>query len=190
MIEFLTLNDAVNLIGIEEYTKQIKWMCKVMFEEVWWNSYFKYNLDVYPSYISLFDITMKLTNDKNNDGLTDKSLEGHIQGIVAVLDKTKIIGYINILYNESDIPNIQIDEDTIWISDLFIWPEFRNKGIAKKLFIEIINWINKTKTIQNKPDYLYLCCESHLVDFYKKQNCIQITYEPDETGWVYLKIKR
>jgi GNAT superfamily N-acetyltransferase len=101
-----------------------------------------------------------------------------------------------LIYNEATPEELQtltipppIGQDTIWASDLFVWPEYRNQGIALKLMYACVGWLqqqipnHKTSPVE----YLYLCCENHLVGLYAKKGCELISSAPDKFGWQYMR---
>lgn len=192
-VEYLDLAQAANLLGREEYNRQIAWMCQETYQ-IWWETYFKHNKDEYPTWHALFDLNMSLTYQSDNTP-RGQLVQDHLKGFVAVADKTKIIGYINLIYNEATPEELQTltipppVQDTIWASDLFIWPEYRRQGYAYKLFDIAVNWL-QTQIKNSKdshPEYLYLCCENHLVGLYAKKGCELISSAPDEFGWQYMR---
>ena len=193
-IEYLDLATAAELIGRDEYKRQIAWMCQETYQ-IWWDTYFKHNQEEYPTWLTLFDLDMALTDQPDNTP-REKLVNGHLKGFVAVADKKQIIGYINLIYNEATPEELQtltiplpIGEDTIWASDLFVWPEYRRQGYAYKLFDIAVNWL-QTQIRNSKdthPEYLYLCCENHLVGLYGKKGCELISAAPDEFGCQYMR---
>jgi len=198
LVEYLDLATAAKLIGREEYNRQIAGMCQETYQ-IWWDTYFKHNQSEYPSWQSLYDLDMALTDQPPNTP-RDQLVNDHLKGFVAVADQSKIIGYINLIYNEATADElqtltcqIQAGEDTIWASDLFIWPEFRKQGYASKLFDFTVNWLQSQHSITNylgpyeAPTYLYLCCENHLVGLYAKKGCELISSSADEFGWQYMR---
>jgi GNAT superfamily N-acetyltransferase len=196
-VEYLDLATAAQLLGREEYNQQIAWMCQKTYQ-IWWDTYFKHNQDKYPTWQILYDLNMALT-DQPADTPREKLVNGHLKGFVAVADKTKIIGYINLIYNEVTPEELQTltipipsGQDTIWASDLLIWPEFRRQGFANKLFDFAVGWLqqqldNPEVIKNNSLKYLYLCCENHLVGLYAKKGCQLISSVPDEFGWQYMR---
>lgn len=188
-IEYMTIKQAVEVMGRESYNAQIAWMCEETYN-FWWDTYFKFNTATYPNWQTLYDLEMRLTDDPHNDGVSDPLIEGHVNGFVAVLIKDNnpsIVGYINLIIDEDEVDLVPLGG--IWLSDLFVWPEFRSKGIATKLFTVAMEWVRQAPSITTKPEFLYLCCESHLVKLYERYGCIRLSTAPDEQGWEYMKIK-
>jgi GNAT superfamily N-acetyltransferase len=205
-IEYLDLATAANLLGREEYNRQIAWMCRETYQ-IWWDTYFKHNQEEYPSWQTLYDLDMALT-DQPADTPRDQLVNGHIKCFVAVADRSRIIGYINLIYNEATPEELQtltipppLGQDTIWASDLFVWPEYRSQGVALKLMYVCVGWLQQeylpkinldldTQQLENTnscSEYLYLCCENHLVELYAKKGCELISSAPDEFGWQYMR---
>jgi len=209
-VEYLDLATAANLLGREEYNRQIAWMCQETYQ-LWWDTYFKHNQEEYPSWQTLYDLDMALTVQPDSTH-RDQLVNGHIKGFVAIANHSQIIGYINLIYNEASPEELQtltiplpLGQDTIWASDLFVWPEYRNQGVALKLMYACVEWLQleylpKTKQIQEQHqqapethqithEYLYLCCENHLVGLYAKKGCFLISEAPDEFGWQYMRYR-
>jgi GNAT superfamily N-acetyltransferase len=207
-VEYLDLATAANLLGREEYNRQIAWMCRETYQ-IWWDTYFKHNQEEYPSWQTLYDLDMALTDQLANTP-RNKLVNGHIKGFVAVADRSQIIGYINLIYNEATPEELQtliipppLGQDTIWASDLFVWPEYRSQGVALKLMYRCVEWLQQEYLAKNKIDldtqqlgntnshneYLYLCCENHLVELYAKKGCELISSAPDEFGWQYMRYR-
>ncbi len=202
-VEYLDLATAANLLGREEYNRQIAQMCETTYQ-LWWDTYFKHNQEEYPTWQTLYDLDMALT-DQSDSTPRDQLVNGHIKGFVAVADQRQIIGYINLIYNEASPEELQTltvqvpeGQDTIWASDLFVWPEYRSQGVALKLMYACVGWLQqeylqKIKQSQqvlnnsNTHEYLYLCCENHLVGLYAKKGCELISSAPDEFGWQYMR---
>lgn len=202
VIEYLDLAAAAQLIGREEYNRQIAHMCETTYQ-LWWDTYFKHNQEEYPSWQTLFDLDMALT-DQPDSTPRDQLVNGHIKGFVAVVGRSQIIGYINLIYNEATPEELQTltvqvpeGQDTIWASDLFVCPEYRSQGVALNLMYRCVEWLqqeylskSENPTIEHNqitPGYLYLCCENHLVGLYAKKGCELISSAPDEFGWQYMR---
>ncbi len=92
----------------------------------------------------------------------DKNDSTYYNGYVALRDE-HIIGFISLNYNDFDIfLNEEDNKNTLWLTDLFVWKDWRGKGISSTL-IEHVKKIGI-----NKKTRLYLACEDSLVEYYKK----------------------
>jgi len=151
-------SEAYNILGHDTYSKNIEEMCKITYV-FWYDNYYKTQIDKYPNWKSLYDIYMSIANGKE--------LHKYIGGYVAI-DKNKIIGYCSLNYNDYLLDENMNKYDTLWICDVFVYPEYRGKGVAQKL-IEIAK-----KYSNNITNKLYLACETHLINFYKKNDFILI----------------
>jgi GNAT superfamily N-acetyltransferase len=145
--------DALKQLGYETYSKDIEYMCKQTYE-LWYETYYKPQKDKYPSWETLYDIYMKLANN----------IETHkyIHGFVAI-ENNHIVGYCSMNYNDFIIKDSSKNIYTLWLSDVFVWPEYRSQGIAKNL-IEIVK-----KTAIEMGEQIYLACEDELIKFYENK---------------------
>ena len=147
----LNAKDAYNILGYDNYSKNIEEMCKVTYV-FWYDNYFKTQIDKYPNWKKLYDIYMDIARGKES--------HKYIDGYVAIQNQ-KIIGYCSLMYNDYLLDENSNKFDTLWLSDVFVWPEYRSKGIAQKL-------INMAKSNGLKiVSTLYLACENHLIKFYE-----------------------
>jgi len=100
------------------------------------------NLEDYKNYV------------KNNYLNTDK-----IPIYLIALDDDRYIGSITI--TNDDFPDLPRDKK--WLTELYVIPEYRNKGIGKLL-------IKKAKEVCNSLNFegVYLSCLEELIFYYKK----------------------
>ncbi|MBT3539297.1 GNAT family N-acetyltransferase [Candidatus Parcubacteria bacterium] len=66
----------------------------------------------------------------------------------------KIIGYA--LVEITFRPPVFKIRDTVLVSDMFVLEEFRKKGVSKKLFAELLDWVKHKKVKYKKLDYIEL----------------------------------
>ena len=60
----LNLQDAVILLGIDKVSKDIKYM-SILTYNLWYDKYYKYNLDKFPNWTYLYNLFMSIANNKN-----------------------------------------------------------------------------------------------------------------------------
>ena len=53
-----------------------------------------------------------------------------------------------------------MDKETLWLTDLFIWPYYRSKGYSNIL----LNHVKKISKEMNKE--IYIACEEKLINYY------------------------
>ena len=162
----LTLQEALNTLGEIRLIEDLKYMSEVTYK-LWYEKYYKYNLDKFPTYIDLFNLFMSIAKDTNNSTYYDC--------YVAIRDD-HLIGFISLNYNDFDIfINEQTNKETLWLTDLYVWKDWRGKGIST-ILIEHLK-----KIANNKKIDLYLACEDSLVDYYKKHGFTKV----DEDNKIY-----
>ena len=140
----LKADKALNYLGYDIYSHCIKYMADQLFEL--YETYYTSQQDKYPSSTSLFNFYMNIAKSQNNNDYV-------------VIKDNKIIGYCNMNYNDfkiCDFNNINL----LWLSDIYVWPEYRSKGIATEI-------INKIKTEINED--IYLSCKDDMIKYYEKR---------------------
>jgi GNAT superfamily N-acetyltransferase len=173
----VTLNEALNILGYDIFTKYIKYMCKETYN-MWFDKYYSKHLDIYPTYESLSMVYINLANNIK----TNNYYQGYILLNNEDKENNKVIGYVSINFNDFDIFNDERDKNTIWLTDLFIWPEYRSKGYSNIL----INHVKKISKKINKE--IYIACEDKLINFYlnKKWNIINILNKSLNNIWTIM----
>ena len=170
----LTLNEALNILGYDVFTEYINYMCKLTYN-IWFDKYYSKHLDIYPTYESLSLVYINLANNiKTNN---------YYQGYILLnKEENKIIGYVSINFNDFDIFNDERDKETLWLTDLFIWPEYRSKGYSNIL----INHVKEISKELNKE--IYIACEEKLINFYlnKKWKIINIPNKSLNNLWTIM----
>ena len=75
-----------------------------------------------------------------NENFYERFLRTRNNEIQIAYDGTKIVGFVSIEYNPQ--------RKSIWINDIYVNSEYREKGIAKQLIEEVLkNWKEKSKSI-------------------------------------------
>jgi GNAT superfamily N-acetyltransferase len=74
---------------------------------------------------------------------------------------------------------------SLWLTDLFVWPEYRNKGVSTLLINHVIN------ISENINTELYLACEDTLLNYYKKYgftiiDTSNIKYNIQNENWNFM----
>ena len=146
----LQAQDAYKTLGHDKYSDDIKYMCQQTYK-YWYDTYYKFQLDKYPNWNVLYDIYMSLAM-----GIETSK---YIRGFVAI-ESNNIVGYCSMNYNDflSDKKDY-----TLWLSDVYVWENYRNCGIASQL----LDKVNKKAIELNKQ--IYLACDNDLSKFYSKK---------------------
>jgi len=63
----------------------------------------------------------------------------------------------NFLFDKSD------DKYTLWLSDVYVWENYRNIGVASQL----VEQVNKTAEQMNTK--IYLCCDDPMIKYYSNK---------------------
>lgn len=149
----LTLQEALKGLGEIRLSEDLKYMSEVTYK-LWYDKYYKHNLDKFPTYNDLFNLFMSIAKDTNDST--------YFNCYVAIRDE-HVIGFISLNYNDFDIfVNDQMNKKTLWLTDLYVWKDWRGKRISTTLIEHVI------KIANNKKINLYLACEDSLVEYYKK----------------------
>jgi GNAT superfamily N-acetyltransferase len=150
----LNASDAYKLIGRDKYSEDIKYMCQQTYK-FWYDNYYKFQLDKYPNWEVLYDIYMNLAQGKET--------YGYIKGFVTIEDD-KIIGYCSMNYNNFISNNKNTGKNyTLWLSDVYVWENYRNHGIASRLLDKV------NETAKQMDMQIYLACDDSLIKFYYKK---------------------
>ena len=133
---------AIKHIGYETYSKDIEFLSNELYRL--YSKYYELNKNNYASSESLYNLYMnnaKMSNSKD----------------LVIIDDNKIIGYCNMNYDDFIIN----DNKLLWLSDIYIWPQYRSRGLANKL-INIIK--------HNTKEDIYLACKDDMIKFYEKKD--------------------
>ena len=149
----LNANDAYNKLGHDKYSEDIKYMCQQTYT-YWYETYYKFQLDKYPNWDVLYDIYMNIAQNVQT--------YGYIKGFVAIEDD-KIIGYCSMNLNNFLSTKNDKTEQTLWLSDVYVWENYRNLGIASLLVEHVKN------TAKQMDKQIYLCCDDSLIKFYSNK---------------------
>ena len=148
-------HEAYLMLGHDKYASYIKFMSQQTYN-LWFDTYYKPQLDKYPTWEVLYNIYMNLAQGN--------STYKYIKGFVAI-ESNQNVGYCSMNYNNF-ITNSTMNSQnnyTLWLSDVYVWEEFRGKCIAKSLIDKV-----KKITLEMKEE-IYLACEDELIKFYSNQ---------------------
>jgi GNAT superfamily N-acetyltransferase len=149
----LSLQEALNALGETRLIEDLKYMSEVTYK-LWYEKYYRHNLDKFPTWNNLYHLFMNIAKETNEST--------YYNCYVSIRDN-HIIGFISLNYNDFDIfVNDQMNKNTLWLTDLYVWKDFRGKGISSILIEHVKNIAN------NKKIDLYLACEDSLVEYYAK----------------------
>ena len=84
--------------------------------------------------------------------------------MIVAVDDDKYVGNVSLI--DDDFP--EIARDRVWITELYVLPEYRNKGIAKILIKKALDTA-KNCDLQE----VYLSCLENLVCYYEKLGFIR-----------------
>jgi GNAT superfamily N-acetyltransferase len=158
----LTLQEALKVLGETRLIEDLKYMSVVTYK-LWYEKYYRHNLDKFPTWNNLYDLFMNIAKETNEST--------YYNCYVSIRDE-HIIGFISLNYNDFDIfVNDQMNKNTLWLTDLYVWKDLRGKGISTTMIEYVI------KIAQNKKTNLYLACEDALVEYYKKHGFNNINKE-------------
>lgn len=179
-------HEAYLMLGHDKYSSDIKFMSQQTYN-LWFDTYYKLQLDKYPNWEILYDIYMNLTLDKS----TYK-----YKGFVAI-ESNQIVGYcgmscdtscddfiVNSTTNSTTNSTIHSQNNyTLWLSDVYVWEEYRRKGISKQL-------IEKVKNVAREMnEEIFLECEDDLIKFYSNQGWSLVNTSKLYNYWNIMKFK-
>ncbi len=158
----LTLQEALNSLGEIRLREDLEYMSEVTYK-LWYEKYYRHNLDKFPKWNNLFNLFMSIAKDTN---------ESTYYNCYVALRDEHIIGFISLNYNDFDIfLNEEDNKKTLWLTDLYVWKDWRGKRISSTLIEHV------KKIAQNKNINLYLACEDSLVEYYKKYGFNKVNKE-------------
>ena len=183
-MKILTTREAINEIGLANFSSNIDIMSKETYD-LWFKDYYSKHLEDFPSYKTLYEYHLNFArNDQKS-----KFNKDFVESFCIINQETKkLIGLINIIINDGF--NIYKEEEknkqSYWMTDLFIFPEYRNKGVGSLLINYVMDYSKK-----NLPN-LHLACYENLVSFYEKKGWIILSKEKndilDTTPWTIMKL--
>ena len=158
----IPIQDAHKLLDNIVFAKDLEYMCFETYN-LWYQDYYSYNLNTFPNWQSLYNtfIDISLRKDKSS----------YFNCYIAIEDN-HIIGFISLNFNDFSIyDDDKMNESSLWLTDLFIWPKHRNKGVGKML----IKYVARLAEKMDVP--LYLACHQDMINYYTKLgwNLLDIT---------------
>ena len=84
--------------------------------------------------------------------------------MIVAVDDDKYVGNVSLI--DDDFP--EIARDRVWITELYVLPEYRNKGIAKILIKKALDTAKNCELQE-----VYLSCLENLVCYYEKLGFIR-----------------
>jgi hypothetical protein len=190
-IKILTAREAINEIGLAQFLSDIDIMSKETYN-LWFKDYYLQHLEDFPSYKTLSEYHLDFAMDNKKS----KFYKNFVKSFCIINDdnnnndnnNNKIIGLINITINDGfDIyKEEEKNKKSYWMTDLFIFPEWRCKGIGSLLINYAMDYSKK-----NLPN-LHLACYENLIAFYEKKGWIILSKDKDDildtTPWTIMKL--
>lgn len=183
-MKILTTEEAINEIGLTQFSSDIDIMSKETYN-LWFTDYYSKHLEDFPSYKTLYEYHLDFAmNNKKS-----KFNENFVESFCIINEETKkLIGLINIIINDGfDIyKEDEKNKQSYWMTDLFIFPEYRNKGVGSLL----INFAMEYS--KSKLPNLHLACYENLIAFYEKKGWKILSKDKDDiqdmTPWTIMKL--
>ena len=174
-MKIVTIQDGHKLLGDYVFGKDIEYMCYETYN-LWYENYYSKHLDKFPNWQTLYNTFIDISNFiKRFD---------YFNCYVAIEDN-HVIGFISLNFNDFTIyNNKKINDSSLWLTDLFVWKQYRNKGVAK-LLVKYVYQITQQMDIQ-----LHLACNYDMINFYTNLGW-KIIYpendnENDNKYWTYM----
>jgi GNAT superfamily N-acetyltransferase len=158
-MKIIPSSEAIKEVGFDLFIEKLEFMCKNTFN-LWYDSYYSLHPDKYPNWRSLYQIYLNIAFNHPDGNYT--------HGFAAI-EKGNMIGYVSINHNDFNIyGNPEKDNEIWWMTDVFVFPNWRNKGVASLLINYVIEFAK-----ENNQD-LYLACEKELILFYKNKGWLPL----------------
>jgi GNAT superfamily N-acetyltransferase len=172
-MKVLSIQDAHKALGDSVFGKDLEYMCFETYN-LWYENYYSRNLDTFPNWQSLYDTFMDISIYKKRNS--------YFNCYVAIEDN-HMVGFISLNFNDFSIyESDNVNESSLWLTDLFVWPQYRNKGIGK-LLVKYVSSLAKRMDIS-----LHLACSPDMINYYRKLGwSILTTIElSNHIHWTYM----
>jgi len=171
-MRIVTIQDSRKILNDTVFCKDLEYMCFETYN-LWYKDYYSHNLDTYPNWQSLYNTFLEISLFKKQNS--------YFNCYVAIEDK-HLVGFISLNFNDFSIyEDDKMNESSLWLTDLFVWPEYRKKGIGKLL----INYVSRLS--QNMDIPLHLACSPDMISYYRNLGwCILYTKKKDSRHWTYM----
>ena len=188
-MKILTTREAINEIGLTQFLSDIEIMSKETYD-LWSKDYYLQNLKDFPSYKTLLEYHLDFAMNNKKSKFYENFVESFCinNNNDDKKETKKMIGLINITINDGfDIyKEEEKNKQSYWMTDIFIFPEWRNKGIGSLLINFVMEYSKK-----NLPN-LHLACYENLITFYKKKGWKILSKDKDDvqdmTPWTIMKL--
>ena len=183
-MKILTAREAINEIGFTQFSSDIDIMSKETYD-MWFKDYYSKHLEDFPNYKTLYEYHLDFATNNKKSKFNTIFVESFC---IINDDNNKLIGLINITINDGfDIyKEEEKNKQSYWMTDLFIFPEWRCKGIGSLL----INYV--MEYAKQKLPNLHLACYENLISFYEKKGWIVLNKNKDDildmTPWTIMKL--
>jgi GNAT superfamily N-acetyltransferase len=165
----ISFAEALAKLNYSEFETQIQNIATYTFNQ-WYDTYYKDHLSDYPNADYIADNFIKIANGLPADPIYEgfvyyDSHRNTIAGIIT-LNRDELAPYKSDMF--------------VCINNVFVLPEYRGQGIAKKLIKFLMVRTLYTKTYLKQ---INLFCEKHLIDFYKSMGWTLISETPQFKYW-------
>lgn len=167
----LSFSEALKYLGDDVFSEQVNMLAEQNFNQ-WYETYYKTHPADYPDPYRIYNNFMLVAN-----GFAGNSV---LEGFMYIDDsngKKVIAGTITL--NIDDLA-VNKGAQNICINNVYVIPEYRNKGIAKQLIKYMMNHVKNNRPMLDK---INLFCEEHLIDFYKSLGWKLFSNTPTLTYW-------
>jgi GNAT superfamily N-acetyltransferase len=172
-MKILSIQDAHKLLGDSVFGKDLEYMCFETYN-LWYENYYSHNLDNFPNWQSLYNTFMDISIYIKR--------HTYFNCYVAVKDN-HLVGFISLNFNDFSIyDDDKMNESSLWLTDLYIWPEYRSQGIGKLL----VNYVSRL--VEKMDIQLHLACSSDMISYYRNLgwNILYTKKSNNDRNWTYM----
>jgi GNAT superfamily N-acetyltransferase len=165
----ISFSEALAKLKYSNFESQMQIIATNTFNE-WYDTYYKDHLTDYPNAEHITQNFIKVAEGQPADPI--------YEGFVYYDINTNTIAGI-ITLNRDELAPYKSDA-FVCINNVFVLPEYRNRGIAKKMVKFLM-----VHTLYTRPylNQINLFCEKHLIDFYKSLGWTLLSETPQLNYW-------
>lgn len=170
----LSFANTLTLVGYESFSNQIKLLSSHNYNQ-WYETYYKTHPEEYPDPERIYNNFMKVANGYRGNNV--------LEGFVFLAPNNIIAGTITL--NLDDLAP-EKSYSNLCINNVYVLPEYRGQGIAKKLINHMMSHVMETKSYLSR---INLFCEIHLIPFYKSLGWSLVSSIPQLQYWYEMEFK-